>query len=676
MTVTLVRILKNLIMAGYSPEHDVCGVSDPFLQVKILRLLRLFGYNDSEASETMTDILAQVATNTESSKNVGNAILYETVLSIMDIKSEPGLRVLGINILGRFLLNTDKNIRFVALNTLQKTVQADYNAVQRHRSTIVECLKDADVSIRKKAMSLCFSLINGNNIKNMTKELLVFLDKADPEFKSLCSSKLCLCAEQYSPGTKWQIDTVISVLKTAGNYVRDDVVGNLIQLISENTSLHSYTVHQLWSQLQGDLQSKQPLIQVTCWTIGEFGDLLLTPDPEVASTEVITEDLVIERLEKVATNNLLNLVTKEYCVLALVKLSVRYPSRAASIKTITDAFTCHLNSELQQRATEFSALFTRHDSLMPSVLEKMPPMKPSERKLQNGQINNEINQDTTNTEGNLINDLMNGDADASTLLSIADTSSPTSPSGNSRGKYDALADIMGLDLASNLDSPTPGEISKSSIVNDVLGLFDELGIETGQNSLQITPHPPAPPTVSSNMLGTSDLSSLLTSFPQPQVSPVSPAAAAAAVSSVNRPAPPPPLNLDSLLSPLESFNEIPPVSSKHSLVALNKDGLHIEMSCEKSSIDSSAIIIEMLAGNSTPFVMTDFLFQAAVPKVNINCSTQMICHVSLSLTFNLPLSFFLSRSLSLFSYHHPAIIPFRLEAHLSSKASQYTIQIR
>ena len=113
------KTLKNLVMSGYSPEHDVSGISDPFMQVglligcglvfykgkfmdtyslcnclllgtystsnylllsvdhnqflwrcfilffwqvKLLRLLRMLGKDEESVSEQMNDVLAQVCT--------------------------------------------------------------------------------------------------------------------------------------------------------------------------------------------------------------------------------------------------------------------------------------------------------------------------------------------------------------------------------------------------------------------------------------------------------------------------------------------------------------------------------------------------------------------------------------------------------------------------------------
>lgn len=45
----------------YAPEYDISGITDPFLQIRILRLLRMLGQGDADCSDCMNDILAQVS---------------------------------------------------------------------------------------------------------------------------------------------------------------------------------------------------------------------------------------------------------------------------------------------------------------------------------------------------------------------------------------------------------------------------------------------------------------------------------------------------------------------------------------------------------------------------------------------------------------------------------------
>uniref|UniRef100_A0A0N5AV06 AP-1 complex subunit gamma n=1 Tax=Syphacia muris TaxID=451379 RepID=A0A0N5AV06_9BILA len=434
----LVRILKNLLMSGYSPEHDVTGISDPFLQIKILKLLRILGRDDAKASEEMNDILAQVATNTETSKNVGNAILYETVLTIMEIRSESGLRVLAVNILGRFLLNPDKNIRYVALNTLLKTVAVDYNAVQRHRTTVVDCLKDPDVSIRKRAMELCFALINQTNITNMIKEILIFLETADPEFKAECASKMYVATEKYSPNFMWHLDTMIKVLKLAGNYVPDEVVSCMIQLISSHSELQQYAAVQLYRAAQNDVVNAQPLLQVAFWAVGEFGDLLLQAnEDEVVRIE---ESDVIAVFERVLPQTFTGIITKEYALSALVKLDTRFSFTNDRIRNLIATNQTHHNLELQQRSAEFVRILGQGE-LKYGLLERMPvithnSLNAAAQPIESDNVaeNEETNAEkSANVDVNLLGDLKTED---SIQMNNGDSSNINGSGG--------LADLMDL----------------------------------------------------------------------------------------------------------------------------------------------------------------------------------------------------------------------------------------
>lgn len=472
----LVRTLKGLASSGYAPEHDVTGITDPFLQVRILQLLRVLGRGDGETSEQINDILAQVATNTDASKNVGNSILYEAVLTILDIEADSGLRVLGVNILGKFLSNRDNNIRYVALNTLIKVVAIEPNAVQRHRNTILECLRDPDISIRRRALDLSFTLINESNVRVLIRELLAFLEVADNEFKPIMTSQIGIAADRFSPNKRWHVDTMLRVLSLAGNYVKEQILSSFIRLVATSGDLQTYTVQKLYSNLTKDI-TQESLTLAGAWCIGEYGDALLKGGQyeEEELVQAVTEHEIVDLFSSILNSSYASQSATEYIVTSLMKLTTRFTDAAQidRIRRLLQGYTASLDIEVQQRTVEYGNLFG-FDAIRKGVLEKMPAPQIKEESRVLGEASKKPAKTSSTrkaaaavkaAEADLLFDLMGEGA-----------STVTSPLGESTHNADLLAEILGgSSSSSGTSAPSAAPASQGGSLLDLLGGTDTTG---------------------------------------------------------------------------------------------------------------------------------------------------------------------------------------------------------
>ncbi|XP_047319788.1 AP-1 complex subunit gamma-2-like [Impatiens glandulifera] len=593
-TEAVVKSLKDVVNSSYTPEYDISGITDPFLHIKLLRLLHVLGQGDADASDLMNDILAQVATKTESNKNAGNAILYECVETIMGIEDSGGLRVLAINILGRFLSNRDNNIRYVALNMLMRAITVDTQAVQRHRATILECVKDSDASIRKRALELVYLLVNESNVKALIKELVEYLEVSDLDFKGDLTAKICSIVEKFSAEKIWYIDQMLKVLSEAGNYVKDDVWHALIVVISNASTLHGYTVRSLYRAVQtsGD---QECLVRVAVWCIGEYGEMLVNNvgmlDKEAPIT--VTESDAVDVVETAIKCHSSDLTTKAMCLNALLKLSLRFPVCSERIKAMFIQYKGSIVLELQQRSLEFNSILERHQNMRSVLVEEMPVL---DEATYIGRKTGSMIADATASRGSAIN-ISNGMAkpSAAPLVDLLDLSSDDalvpSPSG---GNF--LQDLLGVDLSASVSQSGSSQAQKSG-TNALLDLL----------SIGMAPSPVQTNLVTDILSSGQDnkapagLLDSLASHSLASIQPASPATKS------------PMMNLLDGLGPSTSVTAgnglvYPP------LVGFESSSLKLTFNFSKQpgNPQTTLILATFTNKSSTPY--TDFIFQAAVPK--------------------------------------------------------------
>lgn len=589
----LVKALKDVVNSPYAPEYDISGITDPFLHIRLLRLLRELGQGDADASDSMNDILAQVATKTESNKNAGNAILYECVETIMSIEDNSGLRVLAINILGRFLSNRDNNIRYVALNMLMRAITVDAQAVQRHRATILECVKDSDASIRKRALELVYLLINDTNVKPLTKELIDYLEVSDQDFKGDLTAKICSIVEKFSPEKIWYIDQMLKVLSEAGNYVKDEVWHALIVVISNAPDLHGYTVRFLYRAFQASVE-QESLVRVAVWCIGEYGDMLVNNVGMLDKEEpiTVTESDAVDVIEIAIKRHTSDLNTRSMALIALLKLSSRFPSCSQRIKDVINQYKGSLLLELQQRSIEFNSVIEKHPNIRSALLERMPVL--DEATFSGRRAAGSLPASVSNSNGTSLK-LPNGVAKptAAPLVDLLDLSSDDVPAPSSSGS-DFLHDLLGVDLSPASSQPGTGQAPKTG--TDVL--LDLLSIGTPS---PVESNPSTPDILSSGQDNKMSVGTL------ERLSSPSPLSAQASSST------------GAVMDLLDGFGPNPPIHEDNgpvypSMVAFESSSLKLMFSFSKQPGNPQITLIQATFTNKSPNVYTDFIFQAAVPK--------------------------------------------------------------
>ncbi|XP_024987425.1 AP-1 complex subunit gamma-2-like isoform X4 [Cynara cardunculus var. scolymus] len=590
----LVKVLKDAVNSPYAPEYDISGIADPFLQIRLLRLLRILGHGDADASDCMNDVLAQVATKTESNKNAGNAILYECVETILSIEDSGGLRVLAINILGRFLSNRDNNIRYVALNMLMKAISVDGQAVQRHRATILECVKDSDASIRKRALELVYLLVNESNVKPLTKELIDYLEVSDQDFKGDLTARICSIVEKLSPDKLWYIDQMLKVLCEAGNYVKDEVWHALIVVITNASNLHGYTVRSLYRAIQTSVD-QEAVVRVAVWCIGEYGDLLMnnTGMLDLEEPITVTESDAVDVIELAIKRHTSDLTTRAMCLIALLKLSSRFPSSSQRIKDIVTQSKGSLLLELQQRSIEFDSIIEKHQNLRAALVERMPVL---DEATYSGRRSGSVPAAVSTSQGNALH-LPNGVAkmaDAPLLdlldLSVDEPAAPNSSGGN------FLQDLLGADISSSSSQSVSGKIQAQKSGTDVLLDLLSTGSAPAQNGSST-------PDIFSISQDNKTSISALDSLSSPMVPPVQAS----------------PITGGSPMDLLDGFGPNPPVPKDNGpahppIVAFESSSLKIIFNFSKEPESPQTTLIEANFTNKSSEVYTDFIFQAAVPK--------------------------------------------------------------
>ena len=361
------RLTRN---TDIPPEYLYYGIPSPWLQVKCMKILQYFptpddpGLLDAQLKAMRNILLGTETVKNFNKNNALHAILFEAINLVTSMDFAHELMDPCVELLGKFLSMKEVNIKYLALNTLNSlAVMPDLReSIKVYENEVVNALHDADISIRKRALSLLFSMCDASNVHSIIDELLNYFGTADFDIREELALKTAILAERYSVNDRmWFIQVALTMIDKAGDFINDDLWHRVVQVATNKPELHQRTAELMLSKLKTDGAPNELVVRLTSYCLGEFGYLLPTPPSEYVALMV-----PIYHASDVETQAIM--------LTAFIKIAMHKGCDQPSMAKIVEIFnsTIHVsNVELQQRASEYLSLLRMGPS-MRGIFEAMP----------------------------------------------------------------------------------------------------------------------------------------------------------------------------------------------------------------------------------------------------------------------------------------------------------------
>jgi AP-2 complex subunit alpha len=388
-----VHILGMLVLKkACARDYLYYRTPSPWLQIKLLKFLQLYpqalGENGNEEGASpsngggahipqLTSIISKILTETDVSdsinkSNADHAVLFESVNLIVCWGSSgpEQLREGAMKLLGKFISVREPNIRYLGLMTMAKLAQLEGSAesIKKHQATVLVSLKDADISVRRRALDLLFVMCDTDNAERIVDELVAHLVQADAAIREEMVLKIAILAEKYATDLRWYVDTILKLISISGDHVSDAIWHRVVQIVTNHPQgdLQAYTAATL-------LVAASPrrchitAVRIAAYLLGEFG-FLIAERPGMSGEEQFR---ILHQHWPTADTQ-----TRAILVTTYAKLANLYEECRPLVAPVFARCSNSVDVEIQQRAAEYSSM---RESFSPEAVEdllrEMPPFE-------------------------------------------------------------------------------------------------------------------------------------------------------------------------------------------------------------------------------------------------------------------------------------------------------------